>query len=79
MDNDFVTKTLRQVKELGKELGERARESAAVTSHQAEELAGKARDEAVKAAPQARDLLDRATRFAADAISRIDGKPRPPQ
>jgi len=75
MNNDFVTQTLQQVKDLGKDLGERVRESAVVTGHQTEDLAGKVRDEAVKRAPQVRDLLGKAYKVATDVMAKIDGKP----
>jgi len=74
MSNDFVEKALQQARDLGKELSERARESASVTGHQATQAVETAKAEAVKAAPQVRDLLGKAYKAAADVIAKIDTK-----
>ncbi|MDQ2992552.1 MAG: hypothetical protein M3R30_07030 [Candidatus Eremiobacteraeota bacterium] len=74
MSNDFLEKTLQQAKDLGKELGERARESAAVTGHQTTQAVETAKSEAIKAAPQVRDLLGKAYKAASDVIAKIDGE-----
>ncbi len=67
MNNDFVDKAIKQATEIGKEIGERARESAAVTGNQAADVAA-------KAAPHVRGFLDKAYKAASDAISKIDKK-----
>jgi len=72
MNNDFVERTLQQVRDLGKDLSERARESASVTGHQTAQVVETAKAEAIKAAPQVRDLLGKAYTVAAEAIAKLD-------
>ena len=62
MNNDFVERTLQQVRDLGKDLSERARESASITGHQTAQVVETAKAEAVKLmrAPQTRTELSEA-------------------